>query len=106
MVMQRLDRWYHTQLWPEDMPSKSLVVICGQDKLLPVPEILTHLKHSPHPVKVIVDPSLGHGGMFFNSAYKKRTMTALKNFFRVEAEGEPSTEGLSLSGALRDRQEE
>lgn len=49
--MRRLDRWYHTQMWPEDMPQRALVVICGKDLLLPVPQILEHLRQSGHPAQ-------------------------------------------------------
>ena len=55
-VMRRLDRWHHTQLWPEDMPRRALVVICGSDVLLPVPQVLGLLAQSTHPPQVRSEP--------------------------------------------------
>jgi hypothetical protein len=50
--------WSELMLWPQELPRRSLVVLSGQDDLVPSELVMAHLKLTGHPAKV---PHLGRG---------------------------------------------
>ncbi|KAL4459101.1 hypothetical protein ABPG75_013966 [Micractinium tetrahymenae] len=56
-------QWSELMLWPQDLPRRSLVVLSGQDDLVPSELVMAHIKLTGHPAKVMHHPDLGHGGI-------------------------------------------
>ena len=50
-------------LWPQDLPRRAVVVLSGQDDLVPSHLVAAHLKTAGHPAAVMHHPDLGHGGI-------------------------------------------
>lgn len=66
------------QLWPQDLPRRALVVLSGEDDLVPSQLVLAQLKTSGHPATVMHHPDLGHGGILLAPEYMAEFVARLR----------------------------
>eukprot|EP00931_Biecheleriopsis_adriatica_P041820 TRINITY_DN23858_c0_g1_i1.p1 TRINITY_DN23858_c0_g1~~TRINITY_DN23858_c0_g1_i1.p1 ORF type:complete len:687 (-),score=135.67 TRINITY_DN23858_c0_g1_i1:30-1940(-) len=62
--------WHQNQLWPEELPGPSLVVLCGRDSIVPTHSVRRYLisykqRCNLSTLKVLWFPELGHGEINF-----------------------------------------
>lgn len=66
------------QLWPQDLPRRALVVLSGEDDLVPSQLVLAQLKACGHPATVMHHPDLGHGGILLAPEFMAEFVARLR----------------------------
>ena len=94
--------WTELQLWPGDLPPRSLVVLSGRDDLVPSALVEAHLAAAAHPARVMHHPALGHGGLLMSPAWQAEVVAALAEMVAGEEE-EGEEEELSAAAAAPPR---
>jgi hypothetical protein len=64
--------WAELMLWPDDLPRRergALVVLSGQDDLVPARLVQAQFAADGHPAEVMYHPRLGHGGTLLDAAW-------------------------------------
>ena len=59
-------------LWPEDMPTNSLVVLSHNDDLVPSPLVAAHLAEAHPTACVLYHPTAGHGGFLLDLPFQQQ----------------------------------
>ncbi len=70
-------------LWPQDMPTFTLVVLSTMDDLVPFQLVRTQIKAAERPIKLVEHPTAGHGGFLVDWAFQDR----IANLTAVLAKG-------------------
>lgn len=76
-------QWSELMLWPQDLPRRSLIVLSGQDDLVPSQLVMAHLKLTGHPAKVMHHPKLGHGGILLSPSWQAEFVGNLRAMLAV-----------------------
>ncbi|KAI8474759.1 MAG: hypothetical protein J3K34DRAFT_517850 [Monoraphidium minutum] len=63
--------WSDMNLWPEDMPPGSVVLLSGNDDLVHADEVKLMLEQSGSHIKVMYNPHLWHGAFLLDPEVKK-----------------------------------
>ena len=71
-------QWTDLMLWPEDMPARSLVVLSGQDDLVPSDLVAAQFRAAKHSARVMRHGGLGHGGILLDGAWQAEVLGALR----------------------------
>jgi len=69
--------WTDLNLWPEDMPPGSVVILSGNDELCPEAEVRQMLEMCGH-IKVLSNPHLFHGAFLLDHTVKEVIMGEVK----------------------------
>lgn len=72
-------RWSELNLWPEDLPSRAVVVLAARDDLVPAALVQTQLEAAQHPARVLLHPELGHGGLLLVNHWQTQILDALSD---------------------------
>lgn len=59
-------------LWPEDITTKSLICLSGQDDLVPSELVLRQFENAGHDAKLLFHEDLGHGGFLLNRPWLQK----------------------------------
>ncbi len=65
-------------LWPQEMPAQSLVVMSAHDDLVPWRMVKQQLDLANHPARIMVNPSMGHGGFLVSHSWQQQILDTLK----------------------------
>ena len=76
--------WHELMLWPDDMPSRTLVALSHDDDLVPSPLVAAHLAAHAPAADVLYHPTAGHGGMLLDFAFQRRLVAKLAWLVRCE----------------------
>lgn len=71
--------WHDVMLWPQELPSNSLVVLSGKDNLVPWQLARRQLALTHHPASIMIHPHLGHGGFILADAWQMQILGALQS---------------------------
>ena len=69
--------WHELMLWPDDMPSRTVVALSHDDDLVPSPLVAAHLAHASPSTRVLYHPTAGHGGMLLDLRFQRTMVDAL-----------------------------
>lgn len=83
--------WHQNQLWPEEFPCPTLVVLSGRDSIVPAHSVRRYLTcykqhHKLESLKVLWFPELGHGEINFGPVGEKACARITADMFQLEAE--------------------
>eukprot|EP00887_Chlorella_sp_A99_P005457 scaffold1.g5457.t1 len=88
--------WRGYQLWPEDLPARSLVALAERDDLMTARLAVQQLQRARHPAQVIFAEELPHAGLVVDPAWRARVFGALAELLSQAdaelAEGEPAAQ--------------
>ena len=65
-------------LWPQEMPSSSLVVMSAHDDLVPWQMVRQQLANANHAARIMVNPDMGHGGFLVSHTWQQQILDNLK----------------------------
>lgn len=75
--------WAELMLWPEELPEKSVVILCGKDDLVPSEMVAAQLRESRHPAQVMYYDKLGHGGLLLCQKSADRALLEIEKTVRM-----------------------
>jgi len=83
--------WFQNQLWPEELPCPTLVVLNGRDSIVPAHSVRRYLmahkqKRNVKSLRVLWFPDLGHGEINFGPVGEAACARIVSEMLRLEAE--------------------
>lgn len=83
--------WHQNQLWPEELPGPTLVVLSGRDSIVPAHSVRRYLTfykqhHNLASLKVLWFPDMGHGEINFGPVGESACVRIVADMLQLEAE--------------------
>jgi len=83
--------WHQNQLWPEELPGQTLVVLCGLDSIVPTHSVRRYLTSYKQrcrvsSLRVLWFPDLGHGEINFGPVGEAACVRIVSEMLQLEAE--------------------
>lgn len=83
--------WYQNQLWPEDLPGPTLVVLGGRDSVVPAHSVRRYLmaykqRKNMDSLRVLWFPALGHGEMNFGPVGEAACTRIVTEILKLDAD--------------------
>lgn len=91
-AVQRNFFWTKLNLWPQEMPEHAVMVLSGQDDLVPVPHVEAMLRHETK-ARVLVKEGYKHADFLFDGAWQDTIVDAT-----LKVRGVPQTAGTGVAG--------
>jgi len=97
--------WYQNQLWPDELPGPTLVVLGGRDSIVPAHSVRRYLtaykhQHDMKSLRVLWFPDLGHGEINFGAVGEAACVRIVSEMLLLEAEY-PRSSGAAAGPAAR-----
>lgn len=82
--------WHQNQLWPEELPCPTLVVLSGRDSIVPAHSVRRYLTfykqhHNLASLEVLWFPNLGHGEINFGPVGESACARIAAEMFKLES---------------------
>ena len=72
--------WTELMLWPDDIRRKEnfcVIVLAGGDDLVPAELVAAQFESAQHPARVMLNPTLGHGGLLLDTEWRRACVDAI-----------------------------
>eukprot|EP00878_Enallax_costatus_P021001 GHUV01022218.1.p1 GENE.GHUV01022218.1~~GHUV01022218.1.p1 ORF type:complete len:363 (+),score=23.66 GHUV01022218.1:408-1496(+) len=74
--------WTDVNMWPDEVPERAVVVLSGQDDLVPVAHVDAMLRHETNAV-VMCNPRMSHADFLFSPSWQEKILAEVAQIVQV-----------------------